>query len=95
MVKSITTEEILTLIQEECGELVQACAKAHRFGLSSCHPETKPTTNIETIIRECIDVCAVIDMLIRDMDPKMFEDLKQVKIDKVLLWHKKKGKMKK
>ena len=73
-------EDKLILIQEECGELIQACAKAQRFGIWNHHPKAGSPSNFEQIKQECIDVIAVIDMLI-DWEP---EDIikKQAKVSK-------------
>lgn len=70
----------LVRLIEECGELVQACAKALRFGLNSNYVDG--TTNIQQIIAESADVIASIERLgIRDEDLVQGILRKHAKID--------------
>ena len=48
------TREILDLLQEECGELVQVVSKCRRFGLEE---------NRERLVQEIADVSLLIDLL--------------------------------
>lgn len=43
-------------LMEECGELIQAVAKAERFGYRDWHPETPNQSNIAKIRMEFNDV---------------------------------------
>lgn len=58
-------EYLLTVLQEECGEVVQAAAKIQRFSSGGVGPgESK--TNAELLVGELIDVIAMIEMLERE-----------------------------
>jgi NTP pyrophosphatase (non-canonical NTP hydrolase) len=58
--------ELLALLSEECGELVQAIGKVLRHGFESYHPECRGAqiTNRENLVREMGDVSAAIELLI-------------------------------
>jgi len=64
------TDYLLTCLMEECGELIQECSKALRFGLQDKWEEDpkppdwreKPTPH-DAIIREYFDIVAVMDLL--------------------------------
>lgn len=58
-------EYLLTVLQEECGEVTQAAAKIQRFSGSGVGPgESK--TNAELLVGELVDVIAMIEMLEQD-----------------------------
>ncbi len=54
-------DEALTIVEEECAELIQAIAKARRFGLDGVHPETGDR-NRDAIEREAGDVVSAIEL---------------------------------
>ena len=54
--------ELIALLMEECGELVQACGKILRHGLDSFHPDTE-ISNREALVHEMGDVTAAMKML--------------------------------
>lgn len=54
--------ELLALLSEECGELVQIIGKTMRHGLDSYHPVTKET-NRRALTREMGDVRAAMLLL--------------------------------
>lgn len=54
------TEHLLTCLAEECAEVQHAVTKALRFGLDDDFKETTPE---QDIVRECLDVIAVIELL--------------------------------
>lgn len=58
--------ELLALLAEECGELVQAIGKIQRHGFESVHPEGRDEgrTNRRNLVREMGDVGAAIELLI-------------------------------
>lgn len=56
------TEYLLTCLSEECAELQQAVSKALRFGLNNRHPDGI-TTNEQDIVKECIDVIALMELI--------------------------------
>ena len=53
--------EILDLLQEECGELVQVISKVRRFGLEGKHPTGCPQRDV--LIQELGDVTLLIELL--------------------------------
>ena len=86
----LTTEDKLILIQEECAELIKACAKAQRFGLDNTSPVKRfsTLTNMERIRRECVDVLAVIDLFMSYEDNKnMIDNGVREKKRKIIHWN--------
>lgn len=55
-------EYLLTILSEECAEVIQEISKALRFGLEEIYPE-KGITNSERITAELHDIIAVVEML--------------------------------
>lgn len=55
--------EIMSIMQEECAECIQAVSKIFRFGFDSKHPE-KSYDNREHLEEEVGDLLAMIDLLI-------------------------------
>jgi NTP pyrophosphatase (non-canonical NTP hydrolase) len=55
--------EIMSIMQEECAECIQAVSKIFRFGFDSKHPE-KSHDNREHLEEEVGDLLAMIDLLI-------------------------------
>ena len=53
-----TQNEILTILQEECAEVIQAAAKIFRHGENNFF--LRPPTNIETFKREIADLNVLI-----------------------------------
>ena len=66
-------DEILTIAQEECGELVQVVSKVRRFGLEE---------NRDKLTQEAGDVLAMIQLMI-DFDIENREAIEVAKINKV------------
>lgn len=54
--------ELLALLAEECGELVQAIGKILRHGIFSYHPDTE-VNNIHSLHKEMGDVRAAMILL--------------------------------
>ena len=73
------TDEILTITQEECGELVQAISKIRRFGMDS---------NRDNLVKESGDLLCMIDLLIENqiISKDELESAKQSKRDKLIIW---------
>ena len=66
-----------TRVIEECGELIQALAKAERFGWFNCHPNRPNSTNLEDVLREMDDVVEAINSLdahLREFRHKHFKE---------------------
>lgn len=59
------SEELLTILGEECAEVIQILAKIERFGQDSCYPgETK--NNMDRLHEEIADILAVVDLLLNE-----------------------------
>ncbi len=72
-------DEILTIAQEECGELVQVVSKVRRFGLEE---------NRDKLTQEAGDVLAMIQLMI-DFDivnQQAIEVAKLNKVEKLKVW---------
>ena len=66
------SEELLTILGEECAEVIQILAKIERFGQDSCYPgETK--NNMDRLHEEIADILAVVDLLLNE---EMLDDHK-------------------
>lgn len=57
--------EALTLLFEECGEVVQIVGKIMRHGLDSWHPDSLKV-NRDELAKECSDVLCSVRILVRD-----------------------------
>ena len=55
-------EEVMSILQEECAEVIQAVSKINRFGIDNYKPG-KPKTNREHLEEEMGDVLAMICIL--------------------------------
>lgn len=55
---------LLTVLMEECGEVVQAASKVIRFGAHAYGPETT-STNAETLTTELGDMYAIMELILR------------------------------
>lgn len=59
------SEELLTILGEECAEVIQILAKIQRFGEDSCYPgESK--NNLDRLHEEIADILAVVDLLLTE-----------------------------
>lgn len=57
--------ELLALLAEECGEVVQIVGKILRHGLYSCHPaDPEATPNCELLAKEIGDQMVAIDAVV-------------------------------
>jgi NTP pyrophosphatase (non-canonical NTP hydrolase) len=74
-------EEILTITQEECGELVQVISKVRRFGMDS---------NRDHLLKEAGDVLCMIDLMIENniITTEELDMAKQSKREKLTVWSK-------
>ena len=57
--------EIMSIMQEECAECIQAVSKIFRFGFDGVHPE-KSYDNREHLEEEVGDLLAMIDLLLEN-----------------------------
>lgn len=72
--------ELIALLLEECGEVVQVCGKILRHGIWSYHPETREV-NRDLLIKELGDVLAAIHLV--GFPPEKLEQAKRTKLAKV------------
>lgn len=69
-------EEILTILQEECAEVIQAISKVRRFGMEN---------NVTELKKEIADVLCMVDILLSsDIVKYEVEELDNMKYEKVL-----------
>lgn len=81
------TDEIMTIMTEECGEVIVAISKCKRFGLHDLIPNTKES-NSQRLAKEIGDLFAMVDLLV---DQKLFtmndiESHKATKFEKLKKW---------
>ena len=83
------TDEIMTILQEACAEVITSISKCKRFGLHTLVPftETKET-NMGRLSKEIGDVLAMIDLLVEQklVTNQELEEFKQSKIEKLKKW---------
>ena len=80
-------KEAMSILQEECAEVIQAVSKINRFGIDNYKPG-KPKTNREHLEEELGDLLAMIDIL-QDMQlvsSKLMKQAKEAKIEKLKKW---------
>lgn len=77
--------EILTILQEECAEVIQASTKIQRFGLSS---EWNGSTTLESLEKELGDLLCMIDLLLLAgiIDQDKLDLNKSKKLAKLKIW---------
>jgi hypothetical protein len=56
-------EHLLTILSEECAEIIKDVSKTLRFGVDDHYPGICKPTNIESVYREFCDLTAVMEML--------------------------------
>ena len=79
------TDEALTLVMEECSEVIQAITKFQRFGSKSTGNGKLHLTNEEHLIKEIADLIVVLDYLLfeLDVDNEDLEDFKEEKRESI------------
>lgn len=75
------TKEILSILQEECAEVIQAISKCFRFGPDQIKPG-KDRTNIQMLEEEIGDLYAMIELLTEENVGVTDEGIRQAKISK-------------
>lgn len=68
----------MSVLQEECAEVIQAVSKINRFGM---HGEWQGVTNRESLITEIGDVLAIIKVLMEETDINITEGDLEVAIE--------------
>jgi NTP pyrophosphatase (non-canonical NTP hydrolase) len=79
--------EILIILQEECGEVVQDVAKCFRFGPDQMiHGGTQ--TNLQRLESELGDLQAMIGLLVRELavSAEGIEAARLKKLEKLRMW---------
>lgn len=73
------TDEILTIAQEECGELIQVVSKIRRFGLEG---------NRSKLVQEAGDVLSMIELMVENgiVDDQSLQIAKLNKRKKLETW---------
>lgn len=81
-------QEILDLLQEECGELITAVSKVRRFGLDNSYKDGG--TQREHLTQEVGDVMLLAELLIEQgvFNKDELEAAKIKKADKLKVWSK-------
>lgn len=92
-------EHLLTILGEECAELIQEASKAKRFGIDE--QRDLPTSNLERMQTEFNDVLALVDMINYEIDRPdrklllhrnaILINAKCLKVEKYLLYSKECG----
>lgn len=65
----------MSVLQEECAEVIQAVSKINRFGMNG---EWEGVTNKQALIQEIGDVLAMVNVLLEDTDINI--DIEDVEI---------------
>jgi NTP pyrophosphatase (non-canonical NTP hydrolase) len=68
----------MSVLQEECAEVIQAVSKINRFGM---YGEWQGITNRESLITEIGDVLAIIKVLMEETDINITEGDLEVAIE--------------
>ncbi len=84
------TQLYLTILQEECAEVIQIVSKIFRFGAEDWHPDDLyKVSNKDRLVHELVDILAVVDLLKengfleRMRDDEQIKKLKEAKIKKI------------
>lgn len=81
------TDEIMTILQEECAEVISGISKCKRYGLHTLIPQTK-TSNMQSLTKEIGDLFAMVDLLVNQklLTWQDIETAKQEKFEKLKKW---------
>jgi len=81
-------DEIMSILQEECAEVIQMVSKIRRFGEYNNHPDTPEITNLTRFKEELGDVIAMIELLAAHeyIDMQHIHMFKHQKFDKLKKW---------
>jgi len=82
------TKEILTILQEECAEVIVEVSKCFRFGPDQMM-EGMNVTNMERLQKEIGDLQAMIELLIDNkvgITTQGLKEAKKAKFQKLKLW---------
>ena len=81
-------EEVMTITQEECAEVVQAISKCRRFGLDNSHKSGK--TQRENLTEEVGDLYCMLELLCEhaELDKQAVAAAAHNKREKLKIWSK-------
>jgi len=81
-------QEILDILQEECGELIVSASKVRRFGLDNSYKDGG--TQRQHLTQEAGDVMLMINLLVDNgiFSKEELEIAQQHKADKLKIWSK-------
>ena len=82
------TKEILTILQEECAEVIVEVSKCFRFGPDQCLENTE-VSNIQRLQKELGDLQAMIELLVDNnvgVTIQGLKEAKKAKFKKLKLW---------
>ena len=82
------TKEILTILQEECAEVIVEVSKCFRFGPDQMM-ESMNVTNMERLQKEIGDLQAMIELLVDNkvgVTTQGLKEAKKAKFQKLKLW---------
>lgn len=80
-------DELLTIVQEECAEVIQIISKCKRFGIDNVHLKSGDLNRVR-LTEEIGDLLAVLDIVVTDgvVNLKDIEAAKAAKLEKLRLW---------
>ena len=81
-------EEVMTITQEECAEVIQAISKCRRFGLDNSHKSGK--TQRENLTEEVGDLYCMLELLCEhaELDKQAVAEASHNKREKLKIWSK-------
>lgn len=82
------TREALTILSEECAEVIQIVSKILRYGTNSSHPKTPGVTNQALLNQELGDVAALVEKLTKlgIANSASIETAKTHKLEALKVW---------
>jgi NTP pyrophosphatase (non-canonical NTP hydrolase) len=81
-------KEVMSILQEECAEVIQAVSKIQRFGFDSRWPTNSDLDNRGRLEEELGDMMAMIHLLISQgvIKEESLEKYAKAKLDKLHKW---------
>ena len=78
-------EEILTILQEECAEVIQAISKVNRFGIDGIH---NGKSNRDHLEEEIGDLMCMFELMLENgiIQKESVDNAKERKIAKLKCW---------
>ena len=78
----------LTILMEECAEVIQICSKIKRFGIDDYHP-TEGMINRKALEKELGDLLCMVTILVKQgtVNEIYIEDASEKKLKKLEHWY--------